>query len=128
MNPLRAGLVPDLEALGRYPFSGHSALTGQVERDWQDTGTIRGYFAGRPKEAMRRYKNFVAEGVGLGRRPELVGGGLIRALGNDADTSGAVYGQIAGACYGYEAIPRTGKQKSPIGILSSPMPTSYTGC
>jgi ADP-ribosyl-[dinitrogen reductase] hydrolase len=27
-------------------------------------------------------------------------------LGNDADTTGAVYGQIAGAFYGYEAIPR----------------------
>ena len=26
-------------------------------------------------------------------------------LGNDADTTGAVYGQLAGACYGLEAIP-----------------------
>jgi putative transposase len=27
LNPLRAGLVPDLEGLGRYPWSGHSALS-----------------------------------------------------------------------------------------------------
>ena len=81
LNPLRARLVPDLEALGRYSWSGHSALTGRVERDWQDTDTVRVYFARRPKEAMRRYKAFVAEGVGRGRRPELVGGGLIRSLG-----------------------------------------------
>ena len=27
-------------------------------------------------------------------------------LGNDADTTGAVYGQIAGAFYGYDAIPQ----------------------
>ncbi len=81
LNPLRAGLVPDLEALGRYPWAGHSALTGQVERGWQDTGTIRAYFARKPKETMRRYRVFVAEGVGRGRRPELVGGGLIRSLG-----------------------------------------------
>ena len=81
LNPLRAGLVPDLEALGRYPWAGHSALTGQVERDWQDTGTIRGYFAGRRREAVRRYVAFVAEGISRGRRPELVGGGLIRSLG-----------------------------------------------
>jgi len=81
LNPLRAGLVPDLEALGRYPWAGHSALTGQVERDWQDTNTIQGYFARRPKEAVRRYKAFVAEGISRGRRPELVGGGLIRSLG-----------------------------------------------
>jgi putative transposase len=81
LNPLRAGLVPDLEPLGRYPWCGHSALTGQVERDWQDTGTILAYFAERSREAVRRYKAFVAEGVDQGRRPELVGGGLIRSLG-----------------------------------------------
>ena len=81
LNPLRAGLVQDLEALGRYPWSGHSALMGQVERDWQDTGTIQGYFGGKCREAVRRYKAFVAEGIGRGRRPELVGGGLIRSLG-----------------------------------------------
>ncbi len=72
LNPLRAGLVPDLEALGRYPWSGHSALIGQVERDWQALGTIRAYFAERAKEAVRRYKAFVAEGVGQGRRPVLI--------------------------------------------------------
>ena len=32
-------------------------------------------------------------------------------LGNDADTTGAVYGQIAGAFYGYGAIPREWKEK-----------------
>ncbi len=81
LNRLRAGFVPYLEALGRYPWSGHSALTGQVERDWQDTGAIQGYFAGKLREAVRRYKVFVAEGIGWGRRPELVSGGLIRSLG-----------------------------------------------
>jgi hypothetical protein len=74
LNPLRDGPVPNLEALGRYPFSNHSALRGQVERDCQDRGTVRGYFAERPEEALRGYKNFVVEGVGPGRRPELVGG------------------------------------------------------
>jgi len=40
LNPLRAG---------------HSALTGRVERDWQETCTIRGYFARRAADAERRY-------------------------------------------------------------------------
>ena len=33
--------------------------------------------------------------------------GVLRVvnLGDDADTTGAVYGQLAGACYGVEAIP-----------------------
>jgi REP element-mobilizing transposase RayT len=81
LNHLRAGLVPDLDALGRYPWSGHSALLGQVKRDWQDTNAIQGYFGRKRGEAVRRYKAFVAEGVDQGRRPELVGGGLIRSLG-----------------------------------------------
>ena len=42
---------------------------------------LRAYFAEGSKEAVRRYKAFVAEGVGQGRLPELVGGGLIRSLG-----------------------------------------------
>ena len=28
-------------------------------------------------------------------------------LGDDADTTGAVAGQIAGACYGYSSIPKS---------------------
>jgi ADP-ribosyl-[dinitrogen reductase] hydrolase len=32
-------------------------------------------------------------------------------LGNDADTTGAVYGQLAGAYYGVEAIPKGWRDK-----------------
>ncbi|MEO5915955.1 MAG: ADP-ribosylglycohydrolase family protein [Luteolibacter sp.] len=32
-------------------------------------------------------------------------------LGNDADTTGAVYGQFAGACYGIEGIPEDWRKK-----------------
>ena len=34
-------------------------------------------------------------------------------LGNDADTTGAVYGQIAGAAMDMKPFPRNGKQKLP---------------
>jgi putative transposase len=37
LNPLRAGVVHDMEALRGYPRCGHSALMGQVRREWQDT-------------------------------------------------------------------------------------------
>jgi ADP-ribosylglycohydrolase len=32
-------------------------------------------------------------------------------LGNDADTTGAIYGQLAGAYYGYKNIPESWCQK-----------------
>mgnify|MGYP003043082823 CR=1 FL=1 len=34
----------------------------------------------------------------------------IASLGGDADTNAAIYGQLAGAHYGVEAIPRTWRE------------------
>ena len=36
LNPLRAGMVGDLEGLKNYPWAGHSVIMGRVERKWQD--------------------------------------------------------------------------------------------
>jgi len=38
-------------------------------------------------------------------------------LGDDADTTGAVYGQIAGACYGAQGIPDSWRKKIAMGDL-----------
>ena len=44
-------------------------------------------------------------------------GGVLKAvnLGDDADTTGAVYGQIAGAFYGVESIPVKWRKKLAMG-------------
>lgn len=81
LNPLRAGVVKGMRDLNRYPWTGHAALVGTVKREWQDTDTVLGYFGSRRKAAASKYEAFVREGAGQGRRPELVGGGLIRSLG-----------------------------------------------
>lgn len=81
LNPLRAGVVHDMDALSKYRWTGHSVLMGTVKRDWQDTGTVLAYFGRREKAARMSYEEYVADGVSQGRRPELVGGGLIRSLG-----------------------------------------------
>jgi putative transposase len=81
LNPLRADLVGALEQLDRYPYAGHSALMGKQVNAWQDTGGVLGRFARQVGAARRAYRTFVAEGIPLGRKPELVGGGLIRSLG-----------------------------------------------
>lgn len=85
LNPLRAGLVQDLEELRNYPWSGHSALAGPVLREWQEVGGVLGLFDAQPKEAVRRYESFVLEGAARGRMPELVGGGLVRSAGGWAN-------------------------------------------
>jgi len=81
LNPLRAGLVRDVAGLRAYPGTGHAALMGNQPREWQDTHTILGRFGKRRTLARQRYEAFVREGVHRGRRPELVGGGLIRSAG-----------------------------------------------
>jgi len=80
LNLLRAGLVKDMRGLDRSPWSGHSALMGHVERDWQDTDYVLSLF-GKGHEVKRRYQEFVSKGIDIGKRPELVGGGLIRSAG-----------------------------------------------
>jgi hypothetical protein len=80
LNPLRTGMVDDLKQLSTYRWAGHSAIMGRVKRDWQDIKTITAYF-GKGPHAVKKYELYVREGVSLGKRPELVGGGLIRSLG-----------------------------------------------
>jgi hypothetical protein len=81
LNPRRSGLVSDLDCLAAFPYGGHSALTRKIRRAWQDTGRVLSLFGQRPRSARRAYAKFVAAGASMGRKPELVGGGLVRSLG-----------------------------------------------
>ena len=81
LNLLRAGVVKGLRELAACPWSGHSALTGNTEgKEWQNRGYVLSYFGGG-RRGRRNYLRFMEEGISLGRRPELVGGGLVRSLG-----------------------------------------------
>jgi hypothetical protein len=54
---------------------------GRKEREWQDAEYVLRYFGTRGAAARKKYRMYVEEGIARGRRPELVGGGLIRSLG-----------------------------------------------
>jgi putative transposase len=81
LNPLRAGLVSDMKTLDSYPWSGHSAIMGKVKHDWQDTNHVLSFFGGTISKGRRNYRSFVEAGISNGRRPDLIGGGLMRSLG-----------------------------------------------
>lgn len=81
LNPVRGRVVRDLRALRAYPWTGHATLLGVVPRPWQDTATVLAAFGPKRRPAGPRYAAFVRAGLAQGRRPELVGGGLIRSLG-----------------------------------------------
>lgn len=81
LNALRANIVKDLKELDKYPYSGHSTLMGKVPRDFQDTEYVLNLFGKKVLAARKGYRAYLAKGVEQGRRPELVGGGLIRSAG-----------------------------------------------
>ena len=81
LNPLRAKLVKSLADSDKYPFSGHSALMGNVQRDFQDTSYVLRLFGKKVSAARQAYRAYVAKGITQGHQPELVGGGLIRSAG-----------------------------------------------
>ena len=81
LNPLRAKIVSDISALNTYAYSGHSAIMDKKKRLWQDKGYVLSFFGKSLREARKRYLQYVESGIEQGRRPELVGGGLIRSLG-----------------------------------------------
>ncbi|MEA3361208.1 MAG: hypothetical protein U9R17_17625 [Thermodesulfobacteriota bacterium] len=80
LNPLRAGIVSDLNRLSTYKYDGHAVLMGKRSCEWMDTKYVLSYFGKTLSEARGQYSSYVKEGVEFGSRPELVGGGFIRSL------------------------------------------------
>ncbi|QXE86374.1 transposase [Geomonas nitrogeniifigens] len=86
LNPLRAGLVNNMKELKTYPWSGHAVIMGVKEIPGQRTDEVLLYFGDKRRSARAKYEEFVADGIGLGKRDELVGGGLrrvMKAVGDD---------------------------------------------
>lgn len=76
LNPMRARIVTDLDALASYPYTGHGALMGKRTYPWQDVGFVVALF-GTPMA----YLDYMREGLSQGKRPDLTGGGLARSHG-----------------------------------------------
>jgi REP element-mobilizing transposase RayT len=81
LNPLRAKVVKTMQQLDRYSYCGHSALMGLNETEWQDIHKVLSLFGKRVTSARKHYRIFVEKGISKGKRPDLIGGGLIRSNG-----------------------------------------------
>ena len=81
LNPLRAKLVDGIRGLNKYPYSGHCGLLGSKKIEWQSVDYVLGYFGKSRSQAQKQYLYYVKRAADHGRRPELVGGGLVRSLG-----------------------------------------------
>ena len=81
LNPLRARLVKNLSQLDGYRWCGHGVIIGKIKYNWQNRDYVLKWFGKTQGEAKKAYRSYVIKGIKQGRRPELVGGGLIRSLG-----------------------------------------------
>jgi hypothetical protein len=63
LNPLRAKLVKRLTESDKYPYSGHSALMGKVQRGFQDTDYVLQLFGEKVPAARKAYLAYVERGI-----------------------------------------------------------------
>ena len=81
LNPLRARMVEDLNALGMFSWSGHSVLMGKKKLGVQDVDAVLGRFGGTTREARRELLNFMGAPEAKGEQKTFKGGGLVRSAG-----------------------------------------------
>ena len=61
LNPLRAGIVSDLNHLNRYKYCAHAVLMGKRECEWTDTKYVLSYFGKRLSKARAQYNTYLPE-------------------------------------------------------------------
>jgi hypothetical protein len=81
LNPVRAGMINLPE---EHPWSSHNVYCGTEKLPWVTTEWIQTQFSQKSDDAIRLYKDFVADGFAEGHRREFHKGSLEgRLLGDD---------------------------------------------
>lgn len=81
LNPVRAKLVCSLEALDRYPWTGHSGIVAKKRVSWQSSDEVLRLFGESSRVATRAYRHFMQQGIDVSNNNNLSGSGLIRSHG-----------------------------------------------
>ena len=64
-----------------HPYCGHSVILGKRSCTWQNAEYVQRLFGDLAGNARRLYSAFIRQGVALGKKPDLIGGGLLRSQG-----------------------------------------------
>jgi putative transposase len=62
-----------------FAHSGHAGVLDTNPPAWQETAEVLERFDQNLVIARQQYESYLAEGVGIGKRPDLIGGGLLRS-------------------------------------------------
>ncbi len=117
LNPIRAGIVADLEELARYPWCGHQQLLGAAAYQLLERSELLPLFAKRKKTAVARYLDFLADGLQSEKSIKLSSGGRKASRTyNDQLADDELFderilggGDFVEQVLGAEAIPDTSK-------------------
>ena len=67
LNPLRAGLLAEIEELDGYPWCGHAIVMGQQNLPGQSVEAVLERFGKTMNASRRRYRQFIADGLAPGK-------------------------------------------------------------
>lgn len=81
LNPVRAGMIDDLQDLDRYSWTGHAGIMGKHCQKWQSIDDVLSLFGKRVSTARRLYRDFLLVGIRSVDISNLSGGGLVRSHG-----------------------------------------------
>ena len=87
LNPVRAGIVPSVDALAGCPWTGHAVLLGKEKQPWQETNEVLGRFGEKAGSARRELVAFMGSSEARSEARSFRGGGLRRSVGEPLGTS-----------------------------------------
>jgi REP element-mobilizing transposase RayT len=77
LNPLRAGVIPTIDELDMYPWTGHRSLMRDGAPSWQSVAAVLSCYGTDVAAARVAYRRFVADGIGRTDH-QFDGGGFVR--------------------------------------------------
>ena len=81
LNPVRAGMVEDLDSLGMYTWTGHRALMDKKRFGFQEVDEVLGRFGLKAGAARHELVKFMGEQLSKNEQQVFKGGGLLRSAG-----------------------------------------------
>ena len=100
LNPLRAGLISGMNELDRYDWCGHAVVLGHRTLSGQSVDEVLSRFGKRVTSAREHYRDFVFDGLSMGKRADLIGSGAGRTQspGATGEKGEDFDGRILGSC------------------------------
>lgn len=81
LNPIRAGMIKEIEKLNESTWTGHSTICGRQTNEFQEISEVLKWFGKERSGALKGYIQFIKDGWNEGKRVDLTGGGLRRSAG-----------------------------------------------